>query len=90
MGIAFDTLGYSERLQTAGASKQLADEHARLARDMIIADLVTKEDFRSGMEVQKAELEGAMSKHGLQMTLLFGGMLAGALALALAAIPLLV
>jgi hypothetical protein len=52
MGIAFDTLGFSERLQTAGASKQLADEHARLARDMIIADLVTKEDLRVAMAHQ--------------------------------------
>ncbi|MBX3492871.1 MAG: hypothetical protein KF899_07930 [Parvibaculum sp.] len=51
MGIAFDTLGYSERLQTAGASKQLADEHARLARDMIIADLVTKEDLRNALDL---------------------------------------
>lgn len=52
MGIAFDTLGYSERLQSAGASKQPADEHARLARDMIIADLVTKEDLRVAMAHQ--------------------------------------
>ncbi|MDP2124654.1 MAG: hypothetical protein Q8J92_09750 [Parvibaculum sp.] len=52
MGIAFDTLGFSERLQTAGASTQLADEHARLARDMIIADLVTKEDLRVAMAHQ--------------------------------------
>jgi len=88
--MVFDTLSYSERLQTAGASKQLADEHARLARDMIIADLVTKEDFRVGMGALKSELEAAMARHGLQMTLLFGGMLAGALALALAAIPLIV
>ncbi|MEX0840652.1 MAG: hypothetical protein WD034_14060 [Parvibaculum sp.] len=64
MGIAFDTLGYSERLQTAGASKQLADEHARLARDMIIADLVTKEDLRLALSHQTLQF-GAMQVVGL-------------------------
>ncbi|MBX3447200.1 MAG: hypothetical protein KF765_10620 [Parvibaculaceae bacterium] len=79
MGLSFDTLGYSERLQAAGASKQLSDEHARLARDMIIADLVTKEDLRVALDL-------AMTRQ----TIIFGGMLAGAVALLLAAIPLVV
>lgn len=79
MGLIFDTLGYSERLQAAGASKQLSDEHARLARDMIIADLVTKEDLRVALDL-------AMTRQ----TIIFGGMLAGAVALLLAAIPLVV
>ncbi|ABS64653.1 conserved hypothetical protein [Parvibaculum lavamentivorans DS-1] len=90
MGLNFDTLTYSERLQSAGASKQLADEHAKLARDMVIADLVTKEDFRAGMNALKSELEATMARHGLRMTLLFGGMIAGAMTLLLAAIPLVV
>lgn len=79
MGLSFDTLGYSERLQAAGASKKLSDEHARLARDMIIADLVTKEDLRVALDL-------AMTRQ----TIIFGGMLAGAVALLLAAIPLVV
>ena len=79
MGVNFDTLTYSERLQSAGASKQLADEHARLARDMVIADLVTKEDFRAGMGALRSELEAAMARHGLRMTPLFGGVIAGAI-----------
>lgn len=79
MGLSFDTLGYSERLQAAGASKQLLDEHAKLARDMIIADLVTREDLRVALDL-------AMTRQ----TIIFGGMLAGAVALLLAAIPLVV
>lgn len=79
MGLSFDTLGYSERLQAAGASKQLSDEHAKLARDMIIADLVTREDLRVALDL-------AMTRQ----TIIFGGMLAGAVALLLAAIPLVV
>lgn len=64
MGLSFDTLGYSERLQAAGASKQLSDEHARLARDMIIADLVTKEDLRLALSHQTLQF-GAMLVVGL-------------------------
>ncbi|MCF8469963.1 MAG: hypothetical protein K9G30_04210 [Parvibaculum sp.] len=64
MGLNFDTLGYSERLQSAGASKQLADEHARLTRDMIIADLVTREDLRVALAHQTVQF-GAMLVMGL-------------------------
>ena len=60
MGLNFDTLGYSERLQAAVASKSLADEHARLARDMIIADLVTREDLRVALAHQTIQF-GAIS-----------------------------
>lgn len=60
MGLNFDTLGYSERLQAAGASKPLADEHARLTRDMIIADLVTREDLRVALAHQTIQF-GAIS-----------------------------
>ncbi|MEQ8265561.1 MAG: hypothetical protein RH982_00060 [Parvibaculum sp.] len=69
MGLSFDTLGYSERLQAAGASKALSDEHARLARDMIIADLVTREDMRVALAHQTLQF-GAMLVVGLG--LLFG------------------
>tara|TARA_R110002110_G_scaffold59726_13_gene168749 strand:+ start:177 stop:437 length:261 start_codon:yes stop_codon:yes gene_type:complete len=86
MGLNFDTLGYSERLQSAGASKQLADEHARLTRDMIIADLVTREDLRTTRDELKAALDMTVTRQ----TIVFGGMLAGAVALLLAAIPLIV
>ncbi|MBA4210787.1 MAG: hypothetical protein KF895_16440 [Parvibaculum sp.] len=86
MGLSFDTLGYSERLQAAGASKQLSDEHARLARDMIIADLVTKEDLKAARD----ELRGAIDLAITRQTLVFGGMLAVMAGLLLAAIPLVV
>lgn len=69
MGLSFDTLGYSERLQSAGSSKQLADEHARLARDMIISDLVIREDLRIALAHQTLQF-GAMMVVGLG--LLFG------------------
>lgn len=64
MGLSFDTLEYPERLQAAGASKQFSDEHARLARDMIIADLVTKEDLRLALSHQTLQF-GAMLVVGL-------------------------
>lgn len=64
---------------------------------MIIADLVTKDDLRTTSDDLrtelgsfKAELEATIAKHGLRMTLLFGGMIAGAMTLLLAAIPLVV
>ena len=86
MGIAFDTLGYSERLQTAGASKQLADEHARLARDMIIDDLVTREYLRVTRDDLRAALDLAITRQ----TIVFGGMLAITAGLLFAAISFIV
>lgn len=75
MHTAFDTLTFSQRLQQAGASKALADEHAQLVREMVMTDLVTKSD-----------LDAALNRQ----TLTFGGMLMAAIGILLTALPFLI
>jgi hypothetical protein len=62
--MAFDTLGYVRRLQEAGVDRKIAEAHADLAKDMILADLVTARDLDKSL----TELE-------LRLTIKFGGML---------------
>ena len=64
MATAFDTLGYVRRLQDAGVDRKVAEAHADLAKDMLLADLVTKYD----LEKRLTELE-------LRLTIKMGGML---------------
>jgi hypothetical protein len=45
MTMAFDSLKFTHRLEQAGVSREQAEAHAELARDMIIADLATKPDI---------------------------------------------
>jgi len=71
---AFDTLGYAKRLRDAGVPVDQAEAHAEAARDFVMAELVTKSD-----------LEAAMDRLSLRLTVRLGGMMALAVA-ALAAI----
>lgn len=73
MASIFDTLTFSDRLQAAGAAKPLADETAKLMREMILSDLVTRKD-----------MEAALMRH----TLAIGAMLVALAGLLLAALPL--
>ena len=74
MAYAFDTLGYAKRLRDAGIPTDQAEAHAEAARDFVMAELVTKSD-----------LEAAMDRLSLRLTVRLGGMMALAVA-ALAAI----
>ena len=74
MAYAFDTLGYAKRLRDAGIALDQAEAHAEAARDFVMAELVTKSD-----------LEAAMDRLSLRLTIRLGGMLAIGVA-ALAAI----
>ncbi|MCP1556812.1 UNVERIFIED_ORG: uncharacterized protein with von Willebrand factor type A (vWA) domain [Methylobacterium sp. SuP10 SLI 274] len=65
MAYAFDTLGYSKALRTAGIPVEQAEAHAEAAREFIMHELVTKEDLRTAMELQT-----------LQMTVRLGGLIA--------------
>lgn len=72
MAIAFDTLGYAQRLRQSGMAPEMAEAQAEAARDFIMAELVTKSD-----------LSAALDTMTLRLTVRFGGMLAiavGALA----------
>lgn len=65
MSMAFDTLRYSQRPQQVGISRDQAEAYADLARDMLLAELVTKPDLlATRAEIQndakalRSELQG--------------------------------
>ena len=69
MAFAFDTLGYAKKLRSAGVPQDQAEAHAEAAREFVMAELVTKHD-----------LEGAMDRLSLRITVRMGVMLAAAIA----------
>jgi hypothetical protein len=64
MAFALDTLGYAKHLRDSGVPIDQAEAHAEAARDFIMAELVTKID-----------LEAALDRVTLRMTVRFGVML---------------
>ncbi len=72
--MAFDTLGYVRRLQDAGVDRKVAEAHADLAKDMILADLVTTR-----------ELDKRLTELELRLTIKMGGMLIVAVGVLVAA-----
>jgi hypothetical protein len=69
MAFAFDTLGYAKKLRSAGIPQDQAEAHAEAAREFVMAELVTKHD-----------LESAMDRLSLRITVRMGVMLAAAIA----------
>ncbi len=76
MAYAFDTLGYSKRLQKAGIARPQADAHAEAARDFIMTELATKADLLA----VKTDLTTALDNAVLRLTIRLGTMIAGAVA----------
>ena len=64
MVFALDTLGYAKHLRDRGVPSDQAEAHAEAARDFIMSELVTKID-----------LEAALDRVTLRMTVRFGVML---------------
>ena len=64
MAFALDTLGYAKHLRDNGVPGNQAEAHAEAARDFIMTELVTKVD-----------LEAALDRVTLRMTVRFGVML---------------
>jgi hypothetical protein len=72
MVFAFDTLSFARHLRDHGVPQAQAEAHAEAARQFIMAELVTKQDFTFALETQT-----------LRLTVRLGAMLflaAGALA----------
>jgi hypothetical protein len=70
MALAFDALGYAERLRDRGIPQDQAEAHAEAARDFIMVELFTKTD---GINL-KQELQ-AMGNLGLRLAVRLGTML---------------
>jgi hypothetical protein len=68
MVYALDTLGYAKHLHDRGVPRDQAEAHAEAARDFLMAELVTKID-----------LEAALDRITLRMTVRFGVMLVAGL-----------
>jgi hypothetical protein len=66
----FDTLGYARFLRDGGIPQEVAETHAEAARRFIMADLATKEDLQTALEMQT-----------LRMSVRFGVILAAGLSL---------
>jgi hypothetical protein len=64
MVFALDTLGYAKHLRESGVPSDQAEAHAEAARDFIMSELVTKID-----------LESALDRVTLRMTVRFGVMM---------------
>ena len=67
---AFDTLSYARHLREHGIPGRQSEAHAEAARQFIMAELVTKTDLQTALEMQT-----------LRLTVRLGLMLVGAIAL---------
>jgi hypothetical protein len=88
---AFDTLGYAKRLREAGVPNPQAEGHAEAAREFIMNELVTKQDFQTAISSLEARLEARIDTQTLRLTVRLGGIVAagmGILAVAIGAMGL--
>jgi len=85
MSMAFDTLRDSQRLQQVGVSREQAEAHAELARDMMIAELANKSD----LVVLRSEIQSDVKVLEQRVTVRLGTMLAAAVGIIVAAQKLL-
>ena len=72
MAFTFDSLGYAQRLRSAGIPQDQAEAHAEAAREFIMAELVTRND----LDVLRRELEAKIDTLALRLTVRLGGMIA--------------
>lgn len=78
MALAFDTLGYAQRLREKGVPQEQAEAHASAARDFIMAELVTKTDLQATRDALNASiraLEVSIDNMGLRLTVRLGALM---------------
>src|SRR5436305_14018702 len=87
----FDTLGYAKRLREAGVPNPQAEGHAEAAREFIMTELVTRQDFLAAISALEARLEAKIDTLTLRLTVRLGGIIAagfGMLAVAIGTMAL--
>jgi hypothetical protein len=72
----WDTLAYAKRLREAGVPSAQAEVQAEASREFVTAELVTRTDA----ETAQRELEGAIKRQTLRLTIRLRGMVAIAVA----------
>jgi hypothetical protein len=93
MAWAFDTLGYAKRLRETGVPNPQAEGHAEAAREFIMNELVTKQDFQVAISSLEARLDSKIDTQTLRLTVRLGGIVAagfGILAVAIGTLALFV
>ena len=79
MVLTFDSLAYAKHLRDHGVSQDEAEAHAEAARTFIMNELITKEDFRIGLDDLRRELDEKLENLSLRLTVRMGVMLAAGL-----------
>ena len=85
MAMTFDSLKFAQRLQQVGVSREQAEAHAELARDMVLGEVATKADLL----VLKTELKLEIEKGDQRVVIQIGAMLVAAVGIIIAAVRLL-
>ncbi|MGA8550975.1 MAG: hypothetical protein WB678_12135 [Stellaceae bacterium] len=67
MVFTFDSLAYAKHLRDHGVSQDEAEAHAEAARTFIMNELITKEDFRTGLDELCRDLEAKIENLSLRM-----------------------
>jgi hypothetical protein len=57
MVFTFDSLAYARHLRDHGVLQEQAEAHAAAARSFIMNELMTKDDFRAGIDDLRYDLE---------------------------------
>ena len=67
MVYAFDTLGYAKRLRDSGVPQPQAEAHAEAARDFVMAELVTKTDLQTNLQVLSAHFDAKLANFDVKL-----------------------
>ena len=67
MAFTFDSLAFAKHLREYGVPQEQAEAHAEAARTFIMNELITKEDFRSGVDELRRDIEGKLENLSLRM-----------------------
>ncbi len=81
MVFTFDSLACAKRVRDHGVTQQEADAHAEAARTFIMNELMTREDFRAGIDELRRDLEAKIENLSLRLSVRMGIMLAAGLTL---------
>jgi hypothetical protein len=84
MAFTFDSLAFAKHLREHGVPHEQAEAHAEAVRTFVMNELITKEDFRAGLDGLRRDLENL----ALRLTVRMGVMLAAGLTLLGAVIKL--
>jgi hypothetical protein len=81
MALILDTLLFSQRLQKAGFSQEQAEAHAELTRDMVLAEVASRDDLKRELAHLQSEMAAFEEKLINRVTRIFTALVVGTIAL---------